>query len=147
MDFSNWPLGAFILAVLAWAGREGIGVYLRVRGQRMAEREYADKQEVTGHEVLIARLSVDLDEVRKSLVAVQHDHLDCVKKTGMLEGKCAALETLNAANEKRLESMDKEIESLREWRHAIANDAQHLATTKALELITQSGAMPIVKKD
>jgi chromosome segregation ATPase len=119
-----------IIAILTWFSKSGVDAWKKMRQQRHEEMVYEDQKEVSSHEVLIKQLTTDLHEVRVALADVQTRELECVRRTGMLEGKCSALEAINTAHEQRFADMNREIESLRDWRHAMANQA-HTAVIKA----------------
>jgi hypothetical protein len=123
-------IGGPIIAILTWWSKSGVDAWRKMRQQRQDEIVYQDQREVTSHEVLIKQLTADLHEVRVALVEVQTRELECVRKTGILEGKCSALEAINTAHEQRFADMNKEIESLRDWRHKMANQA-HVEVIKA----------------
>jgi hypothetical protein len=133
------PITALLTLVLT----KGVDAWIKARKQHMEEhsqhakhamesRQYDDQQDITAREILTQQLTSDLREVRAELSAVKGDHLECVRKTGILEGKCEALEIVNRANEERLRKMDAEIEKLREWRHDVANKAQVVMNETAL---------------
>ena len=132
-------IGGPIIAILTWWSKSGVDAWKKMREQRQTEVEYQDHREITSHEVLIKQLTADLHEVRVALAEVQLRELECVRKTGTLEGKCSALEAINLAHEQRFAEMHREIESLRDWRHTMANQAHKAVIDAKVKELQDSG--------
>lgn len=122
-----------IIAVLTWLSKSGVDAWIKTRKQHMDERVYFDQQSVSSHEVLIQKLTEDLREVRAALVNVQQEHLVCIERTGILQGKCDALQTLMESRNEQIKKMERDIDGLREWRHKLAGEEHVGVLHKAID--------------
>lgn len=150
-DIPVW--GAMIIwaltVVLAWFSGKGFDSLRKWRGMRMAEQEKAqearmreqaaeDHRSLAGYIELIVELRANqqhlgeelrrivekhdremkdaADKHEKAMAAMRSEHVTCLENQAELKAKNAMLETKQAA-------MERDIASLREWRHDVANQA------------------------
>lgn len=128
-QINNLPWQAILaLAVLAWIGREGFGIYWKLRAARMAEQSEGDKKHLAGYLELIGELKARVGHLEGVLgtmesrhnqvtAALREEHVACLKAQAQQSAKIAVLED--------------EVKGLRDWRHALANQAQTAANIAA----------------
>lgn len=107
---------------------KGVDAWLRVRKSGLEERKYEDGRAVEGYQTTISELKarvthletlLEMQEKKytSEIEALRREHIDCVKLQ-------TALSVQNEHQAKEMRRLDDEIQSLREWRHSIANAAQ-----------------------
>lgn len=130
---TGWLVGgASAVSLLVGAfSTKVVDAWLRVRKASMEERQYEDKRTDGGYKLVIAELKARVSTLEAAMETMQKahhleleslrkEHVECLKKQ-------AELASDNQHNAKDIDLLRGEIESLRKWRHDVAN-AEHLAS-------------------
>lgn len=128
--------GASTLLTLACT--KGVDAYLRWRAADHKDTEYQDGKEQGAVDKLIGELQDQLTYVRSELVSVREElnaarlaHLESVRR----EERALAMYENAAA---QMERMQREIDSLREWRNSVAK-TDHTAVMQIASDKTEGG--------